>query len=156
MSDERPGAMGVGWHMPPSYPLVPPSYPLFSTLDRSRPLAQIPTMPQPMTEGPSMYRQGDVLLVPVDAVPGGAKDVGRENGRTVLAHGEVTGHHHSFDGDAGVALLEAPTGDRYLRVSRAAALEHQEHTTITVPPGVFRVIRQREYDDAEEWRRVAD
>ena len=102
------------------------------------------------------YRQGDVLLVPVASVPGGAKVVKREGGRTVLAHGEATGHHHSFGSDAGVALLEVPTGERFLRVTKAASLEHQEHTTIDVPPGVFRVIRQREFDDAEEWRRVQD
>lgn len=104
----------------------------------------------------AQFRQGDVLLVSVDAVPDGAKAVKREAGRTVLAHGEATGHHHSFGADAGVALMEVPTGERFLRVTKVAALEHQEHTTITVPPGVFRVIRQREYDDVEEWRRVVD
>ena len=104
----------------------------------------------------AQFRQGDVMLVPADMVPDGARAVKREGDRTVLAHGEATGHHHSFAAGAGVELLEAPSGDRFLRVERPAALEHQEHTTVDVPPGIFQVIRQREYDDAEEWRRVQD
>ena len=102
-----------------------------------------------------MYRQGDVALVPVDSIPDGCEAVPKELGRTILAHGEMTGHHHSFDGDDSVALLEL--GDeRFLRVEEVADLTHQEHDTIPVSPGSYRVIRQREYDDAEEWRFVAD
>ena len=100
-----------------------------------------------------MYRQGDVLLVPVpersDAM------VRKVHGRVILAHGEATGHHHSFATDSGVALLDA--GDEtFLRVPREAALEHQEHATVQVAPGYYRVVRQREYDDSAEWRQVAD
>lgn len=102
-----------------------------------------------------MYRQGDVMLASADRVPARAQAVKLELGRVVLAHGEVTGHHHSFAADAGVELLEAPNGERFLRVDRPAALEHQEHTTIDVPAGIFRVIRQREYSP-EAIRNVAD
>lgn len=103
-----------------------------------------------------MYRQGDVLLVPVASVSGFAKVVKREGGRTILALGEATGHHHSFAGHAGVELLETPDGARFLRVTRASDLTHQEHTTISVAPGDYSVVIQREYDDANEWRRVTD
>ena len=41
-----------------------------------------------------MFRQGDVLVVPVDEIPTGLKKVPREQGRLVLAHGEATGHAH--------------------------------------------------------------
>ena len=102
-----------------------------------------------------MYRQGDVLLVPVSNAPSDAKIVKREGERTVLAYGEATGHHHSFAGGAGVELLVA--GDaRFLRVTKAAELTHQEHSTIPVAPGDYSVVIQREYDDVEEWRRVQD
>lgn len=100
-----------------------------------------------------MYRQGDVLLIPAQ-IPAGAK-VTHEDGRVILAYGEATGHHHSFVPGSGVALLELD-GERFLRASKGADLEHQEHTTIPVAPGDYRVVIQREYDDAEEWRRVAD
>lgn len=41
------------------------------------------------------YRQGDILLVRVEKLPGKLKSIERENGRVVLAHGEATGHAHS-------------------------------------------------------------
>ena len=42
------------------------------------------------------YRQGDVLLIPTDAIPEKAKRVTRDAGRIVLAYGEVTGHAHAI------------------------------------------------------------
>lgn len=94
------------------------------------------------------------MLIAVDTIPTNATKCAREGRRVILARGEQTGHHHSFGG-SGVQLLEAPTG-RFLRVTKASALEHQEHTKIDVPPGTYRVVRQREYDDAEEFRQVVD
>lgn len=100
-----------------------------------------------------MYRHGDIYLIPCTSIPEGAKPVPRENGRVVLAHGEVTGHHHSLlEKDA--VLFEA--GDtRILQVESEAELTHQEHATITLPKGLFRVIRQRE-ERAGMVRRVID
>lgn len=50
---------------------------------------------QPAT--PHIIRQGDVLLVPVKALPKNCKAMQPENGRRfVLAHGEVTGHAHAI------------------------------------------------------------
>jgi len=103
-------------------------------------------------------RQGDVLIVPVEQVPATAKPKPTQD-RVVLAYGEVTGHHHSFDASAGgVALLEVPGAvveEVYVTVDRLSALEHQEHGTVLVEPGVGRVIRQRQYAPAEI-RSVAD
>jgi hypothetical protein len=38
------------------------------------------------------YRQGDVLLVAVPAIPEDARPLPRDEGRVVLALGEATGH----------------------------------------------------------------
>lgn len=49
-----------------------------------------------------MYRQGDILIVPVpeESVPGGLRPAPRDaRGRLVLAHGEATGHCHAIPGD---------------------------------------------------------
>jgi len=100
------------------------------------------------------YRQGDVLIEEVTGIPTNVKPVPRENGLAILAHGEVTGHHHSF-ASGSVALLEAPSGERFLAVKRQATLRHQEHGPITVPKGRYRVKKQLEYTPAEI-RRVAD
>ena len=116
-----------------------------------------------------LYRQGDVLLVGVP--PREAKTIRtgkdlRESGRVVLAHGEVTGHAHvvvpgllterrkgSVRFEEG---LDQFAGQQILRViGRAAELRHDEHSTIVLPRGTYRVVRQREYSP-EEIRRVAD
>ncbi|MET7638573.1 hypothetical protein [Streptomyces sp. NPDC005438] len=98
-----------------------------------------------------MYRQGDVLVVPLaeDDVPSHAEEAPGQprdaRGRMVLALGEVTGHAHAVvgagrlirdSGPFGAALLHLPTGGR---------LVHEEHAAIPLPRGWFRVIRQREY-----------
>ncbi len=45
-------------------------------------------------------------------------------------------------------------------VRSAAQLIHEEHATIDLPPGAYRVVIQREYEPAQiaanAWRRVVD
>jgi hypothetical protein len=89
-----------------------------------------------------MFRQGDVLLVPADAMPQG-RPIDAEDGRLVLARGEATGHHHSVAVEDG-ELVDAAEGV-FLRIMEATPLVHQEHGAITLEPGVYRVVRQREY-----------
>lgn len=113
------------------------------------------------------YRQGDVLLVPVDDVPKGLAAVPRENGRVILAHGEVTGHAHAIDNDRAELLGVPDQEDGLVSVDEAAELYllvhgtdpvdlvHDEHSTITVEPGAYKRIRQREYAP-EASRLVAD
>jgi hypothetical protein len=108
-----------------------------------------------MTIAP-LYRQGDVLLQRVDDIPEGLQTVPLDNGRVILAYGEVTGHAHAVLGD--VEFLAADLQEleeRFLRVENEAEVVHEEHYTITLPPGGYRVVRQREYTP-EEIRTVAD
>lgn len=97
------------------------------------------------------YRQGDVLLVAVRAVPAGAVPVPRRDGELVLAEGEATGHLHAIaDPNAELLALPALPAEeierRFLRiVGGTATLTHQEHDPIVLPRGLYRVIRQREY-----------
>jgi hypothetical protein len=98
-----------------------------------------------------MWRQGDVLIAAVDAIPPGA--VMRQN--CVLAEGELTGHSHRVD-QTGVAELRERGGVLYLRVLAAEAkVVHQEHGPITLPRGVYTVWQQREYTP-KSIRTVAD
>ena len=115
-----------------------------------------------------MVRQGDILLerVDVQANEVNGKEIGREaDGAVVLAHGEVTGHRHAFYG-GNVALFRDDALARdmqdpqlyigHLKIGgEAADLKHEEHGTIRLEPGVYRVRRQREYD-AGMARLVAD
>lgn len=106
-----------------------------------------------------IYRQGDVLVRRVADLPKKVEAVVRDANRIVLAYGEVTGHAHSIAEDD--ACLYRPTdGDlevRFLEVLRDGGVEltHQEHDTITLPPGIYEVTRQREYSP-EAIRNVAD
>lgn len=104
-----------------------------------------------------LYRQGDVLLRRVKAIPAEAKANPRDNGQVILAYGEVTGHAHRIaDPDAtGAVLLSVGESATFLRLTKGAELVHQEHATIDLPAGAYEVVRQREYTP-EEIRRVAD
>ena len=102
-------------------------------------------------------RQGDVLIEGIATIPVTAK-AQKPSRAIILAHGEVTGHHHSLI-DEHVDLFETAdeAGVTYLEVREAmAALTHQEHSTIVLDPGVYRVTRQREYVAPDIARNVAD
>ena len=88
-------------------------------------------------------RQGDVLLIPVDEIPATATLVPRDGNRVILAYGEATGHAHAID--TFMARLLEDEGVRYLRVDDTAVLDHEEHAPITVAPGIYRVVIQREF-----------
>lgn len=100
-----------------------------------------------------MYRQGDILIVPVAEAPEGPRQAS-EHGRLILARGEVTGHHHSVACEA-AEVIDAAEGV-FLRIMAATELEHQEHGSIVLAPGTYRVVRQREYQPGELPRQVAD
>lgn len=112
--------------------------------------------------------------------PASVKDL-REDGRVILAHGEVTGHSHQViaadpDTELGVPpaqYFEEPSGRRVLFAIGPCALRHDEHGLIHLDPakptqarqgdvllnpigiGAWEVIRQKEYAP-EAIRSVAD
>ena len=100
------------------------------------------------------YRQGDVLIVECERVPAG-KEVDRENGRIVLAHGEATGHSHAIASMDATLFMDEATLNRYLDVRAPVVIEHEEHGRIELPSGYYQVRRQREYRP-EGLRNVAD
>lgn len=88
-----------------------------------------------------MWRQGDIFIRAISAVPREA--AGRPLPHTVLAHGELTGHSHRV---VDPAALFAGDGCFYLDVrADRARVVHDEHGTITLDRGFYRVWRQREY-----------
>ena len=90
------------------------------------------------------YRQGDVLIVKVDNIPSNLKPVEPDEGRNILAYGEVTGHAHALS-VKDCELKETEAGARYLSVPVSASLVHEEHSTIVLPAGDYRIIQQVEY-----------
>jgi hypothetical protein len=95
----------------------------------------------------TQYRQGDVLVIAVDGIPAGAQALARVGDEVVLAYGEATGHRHAIASPH--AELFRALDEMYLHVADSGAvLEHPEHDPITLGPGDYRVIRQREYTPA--------
>jgi len=107
------------------------------------------------------FRQGDLVFIPVAAIPEKAKK-GKDR---VLALGEATGHHHSaisgtkFEvpggliantilGASGTPLDLDPSvrAEKFLRVpKRGTTVTHQEHGPIQLPAGNWMVVIEREY-----------
>lgn len=118
-----------------------------------------------------IVRQGDVLLVPVKSIPEGLRSDNPQ--KCILAFGEVSGHHHRFEGghvtafykegDTGEPISGGPrlrgsaTDIAFINVPEDGAdLVHEEHTAITVAAGLYEVRRQREFDMLEGVRSVQD
>ncbi len=101
------------------------------------------------------YRQGDVLLVKMElaALPTGAVAQEGNDGRIVLAYGEVTGHAHAID--SAYAKMYQWNGDRLIEVKPGGRLVHEEHNPIDLEPGYYKVIQQREYEPGS-FRTVVD
>jgi len=94
------------------------------------------------------FRQGDVILLPVEQTQG------QKLSHLTLAEGEVTGHKHRIS--EGQAQLYEQNGTLYLRVfSETALLTHEEHNAIAIPQGNWMVRIQREYEP-DGWRYVTD
>lgn len=93
------------------------------------------------------YRQGDVLIVAVTSKPRNLEPIERDAGRIVLAYGEVTGHAHAIKAQNAALFRDPKLMAVFLHVTgdEPALLEHEEHSTIALPPGDYEIIRQVEY-----------
>jgi hypothetical protein len=99
-------------------------------------------------------RQGDVLFVKHESLPDGEqKPIARENGRVVVAYGEVTGHAHATVAPQ-VQQIEIDT-IRWLVAPDEFVITHEEHAPLTLDSGVWEVVYQYEYEPARI-RKVLD
>lgn len=100
-------------------------------------------------------RQGDVILIPCNEKPEGET----QHEELTLAYGEATGHHHTlYNLHPGAMIREwKKNNKRYFEVNKHYSLRHQEHKEIVVPPGVYEIGIEREYDPFENvLKRVVD
>jgi hypothetical protein len=73
----------------------------------------------------------------------------------ILAEGEVTGHSHRIA--AAAAVFERDDGLLEFDLAEPADVTHEEHGTVSLPPGEYLSGRVREYDHAaKEARQVRD
>lgn len=97
----------------------------------------------------TMYRQGDLLIQRVNNA--GRSQYAQPIADGIIERGEATGHAHRLE------LGEAwnDRGNTFITSTGAAQLVHEEHDTIVLPEGSYRVLRQREFTPEGE-RRVHD
>lgn len=101
--------------------------------------------------------QGDVYIKSCK-LPEGLEEQKSEDGKTILALGEATGHHHRFEQE-NVKMLHANdnSGRRFVVISeRPATLFHEEHAPIECPPGTYEIFIARQWSDEEEPIAVVD
>ncbi len=88
---------------------------------------------------PLHYRQGDLLFLRQETRPSVDLNVRQSN---IIAAGEATGHAYRLQSGT---ILEAPDGALYLDLTQTTQVVHEEHGPITLGPGLWLVVRQREY-----------
>lgn len=100
-----------------------------------------------------LYRQGDVLFKKVDSIP---RERAKKRSTGHILEGETTGHIHRVAELEAADVLECGEG-LYLNVTAEGGVSiiHEEHDTLTLPPGNYEVVRQREYSP-EAIRNVED
>lgn len=94
------------------------------------------------------FRQGDIIVEEVNALPAGVVRVERLAGAPiVLALGEVTGHHHAIhEGADSADWWKDDKGNQYVTTEAPVEITHQEHGAIPLAPKkTYRVRRQVEY-----------
>ena len=102
-------------------------------------------------------RQGDLLIIKVDKLPTSGLKVKKD---PVLAYGEVTGHCHkvetpNFDQ---VDLFVDEEGNIFVETKTDIDVWHNKHDAVHCDPGIYKVVRQREYNPlaAQRERKVVD
>lgn len=100
-------------------------------------------------------RQGDVLIERVqEVIRKSSKN--KKLKSVVLAEGEATGHAHVLraqDGD--FADWWKQDGHQFASITAPAVVVHEEHKSIELERGTYKITRQREYTQ-EAIRHVAD
>jgi hypothetical protein len=72
----------------------------------------------------TQYRQGDVYIDATQHRPAAARPIPRDNGRIVLAYGEVTGHSHAIAESNATLYHDPDTNRRFLEVLAGAGYHH--------------------------------
>lgn len=110
-------------------------------------LSDSPIQGEPMKKSNLQFYQGDVAILKVPEMIGNVKEVPRDNGRVILAYGEVTGHAHALYGNRVALFRDDSIGRTFLKVEEPDTLKHEEHAPIDLPEGIYEIRQQREYDD---------
>jgi len=96
-----------------------------------------------------LIQQGDVLMFTEEALPEGAKTIAPKARGYVLAEGEATGHAHVIVPTPEIEMYEDSKGVLWLKTGTPTEVRHEEHNTVTLEPGIYRVGIVKEVDPFE-------
>lgn len=93
--------------------------------------------------------QGDIGFKPVSPIRlwWHRRKIERVNGRIIVAEGEREGHVHTIETpDEAVTAFRHFKGAMLLDVrgGTQVKVDHQQHDSLTLPPGVYKTVQQRE------------
>ena len=97
-------------------------------------------------------QQGDVILERIDAIPSQAKTKEAPNRGYILAFGEHTGNAHCIEKTQKAKFYEVD-GVLFVKALDPVELSHEEHNTITIPKGDWKVGIVREFDHFQQMER---
>ena len=108
----------------------------------------------------TQYRQGDLLLVAEASLPPGLEAIPwPPHGQLALVVGSAEGSHH-LPAVPGLRLHRRPGSAapaEWLEITgRPITVEHHQHAPLTLEPGLWRVVRQREHDPTTGPRPMRD
>lgn len=117
-----------------------------------------------MKKKASMVRQGDVLLIPVEANLRELEPAPSDPRGLVLAEGESSGHHHAVFGRARLMRYKQSPGrlvvvadsESEVRVVGGGGGGVDRHTPISLAPGRYEVRIQRSWTSEQASRQVTD
>lgn len=90
-------------------------------------------------------QQGDVCLESVGEIPDEARLKKASERGYILAFGEHTGHAHCIPETKKAEFYEID-GVLFVKALEPVELQHEEHSTVTIPRGNWKVGIVREYD----------
>ena len=106
------------------------------------------------------YQQGDVLLFIEKELPKRKRQYLNTN---IIQHGEATGHAHRIHSeefkiyDISISDWKDDETEKWIDLYQGGTISHEEHKSIELPKGIYRIGIVREYDHfKEETRKVID
>ena len=127
-----------------------------------------------------MYRHGDLLITKINAIPTLTFPIPKQKNRNfptgnIIAEGEISGHKHQLIGDGqvfvGMHYVNRPRhpttaflmhsindiDELYFKADGDLEIVHEEHKTLEIPKGVYKVTKDRPFDPFKQiTKRVVD
>lgn len=101
-----------------------------------------------------IFRHGDLCIRQIAKLPDGDTETVTSK---ILAYGEATGHHHLLTSAQAFAVMKGFDEKKYFELTATATLTHEEHKALSIPPGAYEIVMEREWDYFEnDMRRVLD